>query len=359
MRAINLARATLAVILGCLTIGGVMAGSAAGVASPEPAPSPYTAPDGTEVSIGTAATVINEDDIELPVRCLASPSGSCVFDGGGLYKPSGLVPFQPLTAAEAEEAEVADGGGSFYSLLHPGASSTPLEVPVGSSGTALFSLEVRNRSGYQRFLRLGSVAVGVDVCSRSPCLVTTAVIVNPTLPPVMESYGAPNVDVGTVALDLAHAEPPPPTYVYFSHLTVRPDGEATITLRCTNSHLLRGNCIVTGLEAEAPGGRDPEQRWDRWLFLRQSVVLKRGAEKTFRLYYWRDHQAAGSPTPSPFQRGVWTGTTQAAIWTGICDSRRRGCHATSFDAYGNAELTAELIQLGPPELASRIAVAHG
>lgn len=362
MRAINLARATLAVILGCLTIGGVMAGSAAGVTSPETAPAPYTAPDGTEVSIGTAATVINEDDIELPVRCLASPSGSCVFVGnGGLYNGAGLLPSEPLEFTSNEDNLVAYGGGSPYPLYHPGIGVNlyPLVVPVGGSGTTWYWLSERNRLGYQRFLRLGSVVVGAVVCAHAPCVATRVVDANPDIPPTTETNGAPPVDVGSIALDLSYAEPPPPTYVHLSHLTVRPDGEATITMRCTSSHLLRGDCIVTDLEAEAPGGRDPNQRWGRWLFVRRRVVLKRGAEKTVRLYYWQTGQAAGSPTPSSFQRGIWSEATQAFIGTAICDSRRHGCHASPFNAYGNSEITAELIQLGPPELPAHMLVAHG
>jgi hypothetical protein len=362
MRAIKRARTTLAIILGSLTLGGVLASAAAGMTSSDTAPALYTAPDGTEVSIGAAVTVINEDDIELPVHCIASPSGSCVFVGDGyLYKTAGLLLSEPLTSMRNEGNEVAYGGGSLYPLYHPGVGVNlyPLVLPVGSGGTIWFTLDGRNRLSYVRFLHLGLVVVGAVVCAHDPCVVTTITYPNPTLPPTTETNGAPPADAGTVALDLSHAEPPPPTYVTLSDLAVRPNGEATITLRCTSSHLLRGDCIITDLEAEAPGGHDPEQRWDRWLFLRRSVVLKPGTKTTARLYYWRNHQAAGSPTPSSFQRGIWSGTPQATIGTAICDSSRRGCHASPFNGYGNAEITAELIQLGPPELRSRMAVAHG
>jgi hypothetical protein len=332
----------------------------AGTPAPAMAPAttaPYTAPDGTQVAVGTAVEVINEDDIELPVHCLASPSGSCVFDGGGLYKPSGLVLFQPLTRAEVETAAVAEGGESLDSLFHPGAPPAPLEVPVGGSGTTLFSLEAPNRRGYERFLHLGAVAVGMDVCARAPCLITTAVVVNPELPPVMESNGAPNVDVGTVPLDVSQAEPSPPTYVYLSRLTVRHDGEATISLRCTSSPLLRGSCIVTDFVAEPAGSR--MDRKYSLLFLRKSLVIPRGGETTTRLYYWRAHQPAGSPVPSAFQYNTWSNVTQADISVDVCSSSRRGCHASSFNAYGSSEVTAELMQRGPPELPSHMTVWRG
>jgi len=330
--------------------------SAIPVASANTAPAPYTASDGTTVSVGEAARVINRDDIELTVHCLASPSGSCAFGGeGGLNKTSSLAP----PVADGPD-QVAYGGGSLYPLSHQGVGGNlyPLVIPVGSSGTTWYSLNKRTRPAYERFLRLGSVMVDAVICSRYPCVVTKVVVLNPAFPPTTESYGAAPVPIGKVALDLSHAEPPPPTYVHLSSFTVRPNGEATITMRCTSSHLLHGKCIVTDLEAEAPGGRTYKQ-WERWLFLRQSVVLERSAVKTVKLYYWKNGHAAGSPTPSASQRGAWNRTTHAYIGTAICDSHFYGCHASPFNAYGNAQITAELIQFGPPELPSQISVKHG
>ncbi len=326
------------------------------VASASTAPAPYTASDGTTVTIGEMVRVINADDIELSVHCLASPSGSCAFGGeGGLKKTSSLA--QPV--ADGPD-QVAYGGGSLYPLSHQGVGVNlyPLVIPVGSSGTVWFSMNKRTRPAYERFLRLGSVMVDAVICSHYPCVVTKIVVLNPAFPPTTESYGAAPVPIGSATLDVSHAEPPPPTYVYLSNLTVRPNGEARITMRCTSSHLLHGKCIVTDLEAEAPGGQTPTQRFNRWLFLRKSVVLERGRAKTERLYY-RTRQAAGSPTPSASQRGVWSRSTKATIGTGICDSHFYGCHASRFNAYGNAGITAELIQLDPPELPSHMPVKHG
>jgi hypothetical protein len=52
-----------------VSVSSPVGGAAAGV---------YTAPDGTQIAFGDA-TIKSPDDVEVPVTCVASPTGRCLI----------------------------------------------------------------------------------------------------------------------------------------------------------------------------------------------------------------------------------------------------------------------------------------